>query len=38
VSSERGTRRGPSFWQWVVIAIVVLFAAIYIATQLLTAA
>jgi hypothetical protein len=38
VSSEGGGRRGGlPVWQWVVIAIVVLLAAIYVATQLLTA-
>jgi hypothetical protein len=35
VSSEARRARRP--WHWVVIALVVLFAAIYIATQLLTA-
>ena len=33
MSSER---RGLQVWQWVVVAIVVVLAAIYIATQLLT--
>jgi hypothetical protein len=37
VSSEGGERRGPTFWQWVVIAIVVLIALTYLATQTLVA-
>lgn len=37
MSSERGGRRGLPAWQWLVIAVVVVLAAIYVATQLLTA-
>jgi hypothetical protein len=37
VSSEGGRRPSLPLWQWVVIAIVVLLALIYVATQLLTA-
>jgi hypothetical protein len=37
VSSESSGRRGLPAWQWLVIAAVVLLAAIYVASQLLTA-
>jgi hypothetical protein len=37
LSDRGGGRRGRPAWQWLVIAVVVLLVAIYVATQLLTA-